>query len=492
MTWPNEKIIAALRYPGDCLPEDALNQALECYDDIKQELHAALKLRPDAIETIEDPAKEEYKLKYYAMYLAAEKRDTEAFPLIRDYFTTPGEQEWDSLGNISTRDMGRILASVCNGDAGALKSFAESSDVESFARISCLDAMGILMCEGDLPRKKLIEWFRIWLCGDMLNQQEYGYLANICILLVLKELKGDLLTALKAGRLDAEAITLEDIEDELPHAEISDFTRLLFSPVHDVINLIAECSMRNYLTILFTMFDHNDSDQLMPFFQANRETKADGKFMPEFLHGFMFGIVINPAMILPSEWYPSLFDNGMPEFQSDKEAEAAQQALLLFYNRLNEDRLDGSIHSPFDTVHSMDKELTPMAIEWCRGFARAMTLCPQFWLTQEDSHSISIFTESITTIMVLSDQHKADDLLTMSGRKNTSAERDKLLKGSLENLSFAIDILVNHALESGAEYDPASMHTPVRSSKVGRNAPCPCGSGKKFKKCCGAPGRAVH
>jgi SEC-C motif domain protein len=26
---------------------------------------------------------------------------------------------------------------------------------------------------------------------------------------------------------------------------------------------------------------------------------------------------------------------------------------------------------------------------------------------------------------------------------------------------------------------------PVTSNKVGRNAPCPCGSGKKFKKCCG-------
>jgi uncharacterized protein YecA (UPF0149 family) len=23
------------------------------------------------------------------------------------------------------------------------------------------------------------------------------------------------------------------------------------------------------------------------------------------------------------------------------------------------------------------------------------------------------------------------------------------------------------------------------SSKIGRNDPCPCGSGKKFKKCCG-------
>ncbi|MFY7866576.1 SEC-C metal-binding domain-containing protein [Roseateles sp.] len=24
-------------------------------------------------------------------------------------------------------------------------------------------------------------------------------------------------------------------------------------------------------------------------------------------------------------------------------------------------------------------------------------------------------------------------------------------------------------------------------AKVGRNEPCPCGTGKKFKKCCGAP-----
>ncbi|MCP4508291.1 MAG: SEC-C domain-containing protein, partial [Fuerstiella sp.] len=24
-----------------------------------------------------------------------------------------------------------------------------------------------------------------------------------------------------------------------------------------------------------------------------------------------------------------------------------------------------------------------------------------------------------------------------------------------------------------------------RSPKVGRNDPCPCGSGKKYKKCCG-------
>jgi SEC-C motif-containing protein len=31
-------------------------------------------------------------------------------------------------------------------------------------------------------------------------------------------------------------------------------------------------------------------------------------------------------------------------------------------------------------------------------------------------------------------------------------------------------------------YDQGPMHNPVRH--VGRNDPCPCGTGKKFKKCC--------
>ncbi len=29
---------------------------------------------------------------------------------------------------------------------------------------------------------------------------------------------------------------------------------------------------------------------------------------------------------------------------------------------------------------------------------------------------------------------------------------------------------------------------PIESKKVGRNDPCPCGSGKKYKKCCGSAG----
>jgi preprotein translocase subunit SecA len=37
--------------------------------------------------------------------------------------------------------------------------------------------------------------------------------------------------------------------------------------------------------------------------------------------------------------------------------------------------------------------------------------------------------------------------------------------------------------------EAASKAKPVRTTiKVGRNDPCPCGSGKKYKQCCGKNG----
>ena len=35
------------------------------------------------------------------------------------------------------------------------------------------------------------------------------------------------------------------------------------------------------------------------------------------------------------------------------------------------------------------------------------------------------------------------------------------------------------------ESDDTAKKTPKRSKKIGRNDPCPCGSGRKYKQCCG-------
>jgi len=45
------------------------------------------------------------------------------------------------------------------------------------------------------------------------------------------------------------------------------------------------------------------------------------------------------------------------------------------------------------------------------------------------------------------------------------------------------DLPSNLQYSGGEEAAPAQ---PIRKTKIGRNDPCPCGSGKKYKKCCGA------
>ncbi|MFH1999837.1 MAG: SEC-C metal-binding domain-containing protein [Planctomycetota bacterium] len=41
------------------------------------------------------------------------------------------------------------------------------------------------------------------------------------------------------------------------------------------------------------------------------------------------------------------------------------------------------------------------------------------------------------------------------------------------------------AVDASPDPEKSSRHLPPGRAKVGRNDPCPCGSGKKFKKCCG-------
>ncbi len=47
--------------------------------------------------------------------------------------------------------------------------------------------------------------------------------------------------------------------------------------------------------------------------------------------------------------------------------------------------------------------------------------------------------------------------------------------------------VVQLAASSGGRSLTVGARSQVKSKKVGRNDPCPCGSGKKYKKCCGKP-----
>ena len=61
-------------------------------------------------------------------------------------------------------------------------------------------------------------------------------------------------------------------------------------------------------------------------------------------------------------------------------------------------------------------------------------------------------------------------------------EADKAWPGEEEADYAGMDRVIADAIRGVEEAE----RQPVRSRKIGRNEPCPCGSGKKYKKCCGA------
>ena len=55
-----------------------------------------------------------------------------------------------------------------------------------------------------------------------------------------------------------------------------------------------------------------------------------------------------------------------------------------------------------------------------------------------------------------------------------------------ENKGFRqMDQEVEASNDAQANQVIVPMINPMKSTKIGRNEPCPCESGKKYKKCCG-------
>ena len=57
-----------------------------------------------------------------------------------------------------------------------------------------------------------------------------------------------------------------------------------------------------------------------------------------------------------------------------------------------------------------------------------------------------------------------------------------LLKAEIRQNIERKQVVKGQAVEDKAKTKKAE---PKKSTKVGRNDPCPCGSGKKYKQCCG-------
>jgi uncharacterized protein len=205
------------------------------------------------------------------------------------------------------------------------------------------------------------------------------------------------------------------------------------------------------------------------------------------LDGYLAGVLVQPVVLQPEQWLPPIFGtDGMPEPGIPGWTAAQHERLLTLIQRRKDEILRGILEEGwFDPIIPMieEEDGTPAkgkaAMEglgyWAAGFEWALANFPQ--LEEAALSGVPDLLDSIWRH--LPDQDETQQAMT----KALDQEHP------LNSLDEAIEALVFDVVDL-AEIGIAERHkveTVVRDQpKVGRNDPCPCGSGRKYKQCHGA------
>lgn len=119
-----------------------------------------------------------------------------------------------------------------------------------------------------------------------------------------------------------------------------------------------------------------------------------------------------------------------------------------------------------------------MALEWAAGFQAGIEARASAWEPIERNKRGN---NLLMAIFALTGEDDDDD-----GAEDLTPEARAEI---VEDLPILLQMIAAF-WRDGAAALPGQ--TPARSTKVGRNVLCPCGSGKKYKKCCGADPVTLH
>ena len=223
------------------------------------------------------------------------------------------------------------------------------------------------------------------------------------------------------------------------------------------------------------------------------------------LHGFLFGLAITPDSIEPSEWLPVIFGEGGPQLVDRKAEERLLGHLSSASSRITQENQDGVLSFPFgDPIKA--KEVHRIK-DWTDGLYLAIGQRPEIWAKRYTDNAkssvpyeaVSEITSCFSVIMGISDPEKITEFIQRSQGKDS-----ELVKNTAEFLA-RLFVLLPKAVAKIQKHGNAIRDVlivpcadrpvgpvgavgsgePRRVEKVGRNEPCPCGSGGKYKKCCG-------
>lgn len=241
--------------------------------------------------------------------------------------------------------------------------------------------------------------------------------------------------------------------------------------------------------------------------------RPEGKIIFEKILGFLSGVVITPGPLMPSEWLQPLLDLNGIVFDDIDDANRFMGAVMPLYNRVNLVRINGENLYPFDldkTVETLDAR--EQIVEWAIGLHNALTLRLDIWGAEkhEAPHVPAKLLEeahaSIPFLWAVAEPHSIPEIVpdpvpfqrsllkrvpgwTEDMQRETWDDELMELFGlfCVGRLKQAMEALQRYAI--AYDRQPPANAAPSQPScgkvKIGRNDPCPCGSNKKFKKCCG-------
>ena len=195
------------------------------------------------------------------------------------------------------------------------------------------------------------------------------------------------------------------------------------------------------------------------------------------LDGFVAGLLVCPTLILPGEWLPEVWSADAatePVFETEQQAKDVTRLIMAHYNAMSRALQAG--RGRYEVVYDVDTRNDDTMWEiWIEGFARAIALRPSSWN--------SMATVDRGTCAALAGMRALIEIADGTSSRDRT-EIDELTKMAPDLIPTWVDDL--HAWR-GAQPNAALAGAGIPAgSKIGRNEPCPCGSGRKYKKCCGA------
>jgi uncharacterized protein len=249
--------------------------------------------------------------------------------------------------------------------------------------------------------------------------------------------------------------------------------RMAFTPIR-------EAAMHSQALAYAIPVDQVDLEPLDRFLMSDR-SPSDIMMLSD-LDGFLTGIAVGPELVLPSEWLPLVWGGEAPEFADEDEAKAVLGAIMARYNEILRQIADDTFAPIFWTT----RDGTLIAADWAEGFLQAIMLRMDAWdqllKSKREGHLL-------IPILALCGDENGESLLGLPPE-----HEDRIMQGAIEFVPACVTAIAAYWRRKGPKQismplTPGRSSVPRRSqSKVGRNDPCPCGSGKKFKKCCGNAG----